>query len=147
MFMTAVTSSRHNPRKTIVNHLCPAEGRGREVAKLTCGCGREVVRRLDHDPPDPGQPGPVARRAARRDARVVHRSPAERCRRFVAKLTGTRRWEVVRWFGHNPADPRLTGSMAGRAARRDAAMVHGSPAERQRRSVAEFTGTRRRKVV
>ena len=46
---------------------------------------------------------------------MVHDGPAERRRRFMAVLTGTRRWEVVRRFGHNAASPGLTGPMTGRA--------------------------------
>jgi hypothetical protein len=37
----------------------------------------------------------MARRTSGRDARVIHDGPAERRRRFVAELAGTRRREVV----------------------------------------------------
>jgi hypothetical protein len=47
----------------------------------------------------------MARRAARRDARMAHPGPAERRRRFVTGLAGTARREVIRRLGHDPADP------------------------------------------
>jgi hypothetical protein len=56
---------------------------------------------------------------------VVHDGPAKRRRRLVAEFTGTRGREVIRWFGHNPADPRLARSMARRAPGCNTGMVHG----------------------
>ena len=64
---------------------------------------------------------------------MVHDGPAERRRRFMAVLTGTRRWEVVRRFGHDAADPRLAGPMTRRATRRNARMVHWCPRSESRR--------------
>ena len=46
---------------------------------------------------------------------MVHRGPAERRRRFMAVLTGTRRWEVVRGFGDNAANPRHPRPVTRRA--------------------------------
>jgi hypothetical protein len=108
MFMAGVTSSRHDSGKRIVNHPCPAEGRGREVAELTCGCRREMIRRFgDRRNPREGHgtTAAVAVRASRRDADMVHCGPAECCRRFVAGLAGGASREVVRRFGHDPAHP------------------------------------------
>ncbi len=47
----------------------------------------------------------MACRTPGRDTCVIHDGPAERRRRFMAELAGTRRREVVRWFGHSPTRP------------------------------------------
>jgi hypothetical protein len=151
-------AARRNARMV---HRGPAEapGRRRFVTEFTGTRGREVIRRLGHDPAEPYHPGPMARCAARRNARMVHRGPAEapERRRFVTELTGTASREVIRRFGHH-RDPKegKTRGVAGRASRPSHYTVfrlsHYHPGEgRLRRRHPLVTGSacghRRRNVI
>ena len=120
-------------------HRRTTEARGGLVATLAGRRGRDVLRRLGHDPRISAT---MTGRTPRRDPRVIHRGSRERGRGLMARLAPERGWNVIRRF----AQGRPT-VMAGGAAGRDPCVViacgHKNPIRRTHSVAAVARGRSR----